>query len=111
MHRILTYENTKMIIRSMLCLAVIPLQCMLGCPLDRYFHIRCPGCGLTHAWLSFFAGDLRHALSYHPLFLFAPICILLYIWIDYFPQRMQSLAKQSMVAFAFLNAFCYLFLL
>lgn len=111
MQRVQIYMNKRMMIRSLLCLAVIPLQCMIGCPLNRFFHIRCPGCGLTHAWLSFLAGDLQQAFSCHPLFLFAPICILLYIWIDYFPQRMQSRVKQSMVAFAFLNACCYLFLL
>jgi len=37
------------------------------CPLARFAHIPCPGCGLTRATLALLHGDLATALSLHPL--------------------------------------------
>lgn len=37
------------------------------CPLARFAHLPCPGCGLTRASLALLHGDLSTALSLHPL--------------------------------------------
>ncbi len=37
------------------------------CPLARFAHLPCPGCGLTRASLALLRGDLSTALSLHPL--------------------------------------------
>ncbi|MCI9485107.1 MAG: DUF2752 domain-containing protein [Clostridiaceae bacterium] len=58
---------------------LLALLCLWGCPFYRLFGIRCPGCGLTRAWLCFLRGDWACALGYHRLFLPAPLFILLFI--------------------------------
>jgi len=42
--------------------------------------IPCPGCGITHAWMSFFSGNLREALHWHPLFWTVPFCFGLFFY-------------------------------
>lgn len=48
-----------------------------GCPSYQLLRLRCPGCGLTRAWLLFLDGSLGEALRTHALFLPAPLCLLL----------------------------------
>ena len=38
------------------------------CPILYFFHIPCPGCGITRAHISALTGDFQTAFSYHPLF-------------------------------------------
>ena len=52
------------------CLAAL---CVFGCPVYGTFQVRCPGCGLTRAWLAFLTGDFTAALSQHALFLPMPV--------------------------------------
>lgn len=35
--------------------------------------VPCPSCGMTRAWLYFFAFDFRNALFFHPLFWIVPV--------------------------------------
>lgn len=37
------------------------------CPIDRYFHLRCPGCGTTRALAALLQGNIREALRLNPL--------------------------------------------
>lgn len=37
------------------------------CPIDRYFHLRCPGCGTTRALAALLRGHLMEALRLNPL--------------------------------------------
>lgn len=50
------------------------------CPFKNFFHIPCPGCGLTRAFYKILAGDFKSAFYYNalsiPLFLFGIISIL-----------------------------------
>jgi hypothetical protein len=41
------------------------------CPSAGFLGIPCPGCGLTRATLELLSGDIRAALSFHPLVLLA----------------------------------------
>ena len=43
------------------------------CLYRHFLQIRCPGCGMTHAWLSLSRGNIAEAFSYHPLFWTVPI--------------------------------------
>lgn len=52
----------------------------LPCPFQFLFHIDCPGCGITRAYISLFRLDLRAAFSYHPLFWTVPLCLILYLF-------------------------------
>ena len=95
----------KVVPPLLLCIAITAIQCILGCPINRLFHIRCPGCGLTHAWLSFLSGDIQNAFRYHPLFLFAPLLILLFVWRGYLGEKIRKYADIVMIVFAIL-CFC-----
>lgn len=38
------------------------------CPIYYFFHIPCPGCGITRAYLAVLSLDIDGAFHYHPLF-------------------------------------------
>ena len=104
MQRIHKKKKKRMIIYSLLCLILLMIQCILGCPIYRFLHIHCLGCGLTRAWLHFFSGDWHSAFQYHPFFWFAPLFIFLFAWRDSFPQKVRTLTDLSLFIFAFLTA-------
>jgi len=51
----------------------------LTCPIKILFHIDCPGCGLTRAFIAFFTGNIRKALHYNYSFIFWLLTIVLFI--------------------------------
>ena len=65
----------------------------IGCVWRFFFHIPCPGCGITTAFIKFFHGEFEEALKSNYMFLSLPV-IFLYIifdgrifkskWLDYF---------------------------
>ena len=57
-----------------------------GCPIKYLLGIACPGCGMTRACLAVLRLDFATAFSYHPLFLFGPLTIMVVLfhpWIDF----------------------------
>lgn len=44
-----------------------------GCVFLRFFHIPCPGCGMTRAVKSVLALDLKAAFNYHPMVFSLPL--------------------------------------
>ena len=60
---------------------LIVMELILGitCPFKLLFHIDCPGCGLTRAFISFFTGNIKEAFHYNYSFIFWLITILLFI--------------------------------
>ena len=70
-----------------LCMVLLVSLLLTGCPLCRFLSVSCPGCGLTRAWFSFFRGDFRQAFRYNPFFLPAPLFVVLYAFMDYFPPK------------------------
>ena len=44
----------------------------IGCPIKFLTGISCGGCGMTRAWLSVAALDIKGAFYYHRLYLFLP---------------------------------------
>ena len=48
----------------------------IGCVWQRLFHIPCPGCGMTRAWLAFFKGNVKQAFAYHAMFWSVPVLAL-----------------------------------
>ena len=52
---------------------VLALWLNTGCPFRNITGIPCPGCGMTHAWLSFLRLDLVAAFRYHPMFWSVPV--------------------------------------
>lgn len=39
-----------------------------ACPVAKYLHLLCPGCGATRALAALLRGRLRDAIGYNPLF-------------------------------------------
>ena len=50
------------------------------CIYKNLFGYPCPACGITRAWISFFTLDIKKAFYYHPLFLFLPLVLMVYIF-------------------------------
>lgn len=48
------------------------------CLFQYFFHLRCPGCGITHMILAVFEGQFYQAFQYHPI-VFAGSPFLLWI--------------------------------
>lgn len=64
-------------------------QINIPCVLRWMTGIKCPGCGMTHAVLSFIDGNFKQALSYN---LFLPV-ILFYVLVTYIYCAVQYVKK------------------
>ena len=47
-----------------------------GCLFRNVFGVKCPSCGLSHAWLAFLTGKFKDAFAIHPMFWFPPLAML-----------------------------------
>ena len=70
-------RTVKLLLLHLLAALCLASLAGYGCPSYRLLRLRCPGCGLTRAWLLFLGGHLAEAFRMHALFLPAPFCILL----------------------------------
>jgi len=52
------------------------------CPLNRFLHIRCIGCGATRATVCLCSGNLVTAVWYNPFYMLA-LCFLLWLYIRF----------------------------
>lgn len=76
----ITKERYKKIIKWGIVALILVLVVIYGCPIYRITGFPCPCCGTTRAWICFFRGEWKKAFEYHPLFLFFPILIIVYIF-------------------------------
>jgi len=53
------------------------------CPVFRYAHLYCPGCGLTRALAALVHGQLDEAIHYNALAVLLVPCLLLYFVVPY----------------------------
>ncbi len=56
------------------------------CFIYNLFHIPCPGCGCTRAFIELLKGNINKSIEYNPLpLLLAIICVIIVLWniIDY----------------------------
>lgn len=53
-----------------------------GCPILYFTGVSCPGCGMTRAWIAMLHLDFIRAFTCHPLFLFAPVIALVFLFED-----------------------------
>ena len=53
---------------------------IIPCPINHFFHIDCPGCGLTRMFLSLLDGNIYSSFRYNMfMFLLLPIIFILFI--------------------------------
>lgn len=78
----------------------------LPCVFRYFWHIYCPGCGMTRAWLAVLSLDLRTALTYNGMFWSVPI-LLLYILLDgrVFRRRVIDTLILSIIGAGFIGLF------
>ncbi len=79
-----------------------------GCPVYRLFGIRCPGCGLTRAWVLALHGRWWEAVSMNPVFLPAPLFVFLYAHKDIPVFRGKCMFDAFLYGFAVLAFVCYM---
>lgn len=60
---------------------LIVMQLVVGyvCPFKAFFHIDCPGCGLTRATISLLKGNIKESLHYNYTCIFWLLTIILFI--------------------------------
>jgi hypothetical protein len=54
------------------------------CPIFRWTHLRCPGCGATRALAALLHGRLNEALHFNALFVFLAPLVLGYFVVTYY---------------------------
>ncbi|MBP1754051.1 MAG: putative rane protein [Firmicutes bacterium] len=82
--------------RLLLLFAIASLYTVLsllhiGCPLKFLSGISCPGCGMTRAVFSVLHLDFASAWYYHPLFMLAPVIVLLYLFDFYLNPKLLKI--------------------
>lgn len=65
----------------LLCIFTYAYFAGVECVYLKYFHIICPGCGMTRALRAMLEFDFVSAFTYHPM-IFAMPLVLLYILMD-----------------------------
>lgn len=80
------------------------------CPLSYFFHIPCPGCGVTRAYFALLSLDIKKAFEYHPLFwVVAPL--ILYIAHRNSLKKRLSAKTETVIFFAVCAAFLAVYLI
>ena len=51
-----------------ICLLLVYTALGLPCPVQAFWDIPCPGCGMTRAWRAALQLDLPRAFALHPMF-------------------------------------------
>ena len=72
-------DNKIAILIIAIYLIIMELIFGYTCPFRILFHIDCPGCGLTRAFIAFFTGNISKALHYNYSFIFWLITMILFI--------------------------------
>lgn len=65
------------LIKHIIYIAAIAIIEIIGCPFYKLFHITCPACGTTRAWLCALKGNFREAFGYNLFFILIPVFLLL----------------------------------
>lgn len=75
-------KKGSVILRAIILVIVLGMGGIFGCPFYQIFQIPCPCCGITRAWLAFFKGNVKGALSFHPFFMFISAILVLGVFED-----------------------------
>lgn len=63
----------------------------ITCPILFLTGISCAGCGMSRAWFCVLRMDFTGAFRYHPLFWILPIGIMLSLFWDKIPKKIQKI--------------------
>ncbi len=71
--------NYLLIIAVVLYLIITDIIFGYCCPFRIFFHVECPGCGLTRAFMSLITGDISGSLHYNYTCILWVITIILFV--------------------------------
>jgi len=75
----------------------------IGCVFRFFFHVHCPGCGMTRALLSLARGDVAAAVAYHPMVFFLPVMYLCFLFeTGPFRSKRWNILAWSLIGLGFL---------
>ncbi len=80
-------KNKLFILGSICLLSLFLYVSKTRCFIYWIFHIPCPTCGMTRAWINLLKGHILEAFTYHPLFLLGPIVIIILVYDFKDPQK------------------------
>jgi len=86
-----------------LILGRLGMQCLF----QTFFHIPCPGCGMSRACMALLQLKFREAFAYYPCIIFMPL-FYLYFWQDGAVFRNKKVNNLVLIIAAVLFAVCYI---
>lgn len=69
-------------IKHLCLLFILFLTFSFGCPIFNFFGVTCPACGVTHAWMFLFYGNLYDAFKSNPFFLILTVAFIRIIYCE-----------------------------
>ena len=84
-------NKKRIVICSIVVLAICAFYLSIGCPIRFFTGICCPGCGMTRALYYFLKLDFATAFQMHPLIFIMPLVALIYIFRKNFPPKLLKI--------------------
>jgi hypothetical protein len=78
---------------------IISILGFVVCPFRLITGIPCPGCGMTHAFLSIIQGNIRDAASFNPFSFFIIFILVISLFPDAYIKKQPLRAVSLMKAF------------
>lgn len=78
------YENRYALFIIILYIILMQIIFKSLCPVKVIFHIPCPGCGLTHAFISLLKGNILKSIKYNASLIFWLLFFILFFYDRYF---------------------------
>lgn len=78
----------------------------IGCPIQFFTGVSCPGCGMTRAALAVLRGDFAAALSFHPLVFALPAAAFVFLL-----RRKMPVKIYKILTFTLIGLFVILYLI
>lgn len=82
------YSKNFKIIGIMTGIGVLMMFLNISCLSRFFFHLPCPFCGTSRAFMSLLKFDFKTAFYFHPLFFLTPIY--LWLFVDYINYKRQG---------------------
>ena len=108
-------KQTKIIIKNHIYIIFCIIAYMvitnitgIGCPIRRIIGIPCPACGITRSWLCVLKMDFEGAISFHPLFWFIPMYVLIMLHSN--TKHIEKIPKWVYRLFVFIGATLILYI-
>lgn len=86
-----TRQNLSVLFIIALFYLILELVFEITCPIRFLTGISCAGCGMSRAWFCVLRMDFAGAFRYHPLFWILPIGIILFLFWDKIPKKIQKI--------------------